>query len=916
MATAVFSAIATAVGTILSGGKFVFKLGAKTFTGYQAFIGWTATYAVLGAIAQGLFGQGKNDTRNGINFNVRDPASTRKIIYGKCRIGGTVVFFNTSDTDNNYLHMVIAVAGHEIESFEEVYFDDEKVWENGSYLNDWDDHCLLNFHDGSQTTADSTLVGAGTGWTNDHILRDTAYVYIRHDYDAEKYVKGVPNVSFVVKGKKVYDPATDTTAWSDNPALILRDYLTDTDYGLGEDATNIDTAAVNTAKAVCNEDMATSETETQTKYTCNGVLDSGSSIKANIENILTSMMGSLHWSNGKFYMLAHKYVDPVADQVTEDMIVAPIQVSTKRSRSSLYNTVKGNFVSEEANYIVSDYPAQSIASYVTNDGEDLALDLGLPMTTDNFRAQRIAYLTMKKSRLQMTVKLQLNLNGLKYKVGDNIEIVNSRFGWTSASPKVFEITNFQLVPDPERGIIVNIDAVENEDVDDWTGGIVSDFELPTPPDVYTGTTVVAPTNLRVYAVDRQTSSARKNIKVIWDGVQESDGADPYEPYFKHYRVTVTHGSSGYVTSFNTTETSALVTVSQQVMGKSGAIRATTVDVRAVNGRDYRSDPLSSGDLFTSTLYPFEPLEEPKKFYGTQENPTESYLTQLVQDSGARVLNGMEILYVYIDSNGDPVSSAEYEFTTEDFIVHQSTDMEQTEVGLSDYDELITNGTFSTNSDWTTTSAFWSITSGTLVCSGGAGGLIFQLFTVKEPGTHVVTFEVDALDSTSMVCGINEVIDGASNQVLSNAITSTGTNTFEFEASSKNLILSFGRGGTGGITIDNVSVKKKIPDATEEFILYLPDTVTSDVTFAHTESDEINQPNNTGVTETYTGFSGANLEANNRKYVKVRLTRSKDNVGFSQLKTTVTASWTDSTSSFGSVTKTAEKEITLTARVVT
>ncbi len=44
------------------------------------------------------------------------------------------------------------------------------------------------------------------------------------EYDADAFPNGVPEVTAVVKGKKVYDPRTSTTAWSDNPALFKRLY--------------------------------------------------------------------------------------------------------------------------------------------------------------------------------------------------------------------------------------------------------------------------------------------------------------------------------------------------------------------------------------------------------------------------------------------------------------------------------------------------------------------------------------------------------------------------------------------------------------------------------------------------------------------------------------------------------------------
>ena len=53
-------------------------------------------------------------------------------------------------------------------------------------------------------------------------------------------------------GKKLFDPRDDTTAWSDNPALCVRDYLTNSDYGLGEAAANIDDDQVEIAADVCD----------------------------------------------------------------------------------------------------------------------------------------------------------------------------------------------------------------------------------------------------------------------------------------------------------------------------------------------------------------------------------------------------------------------------------------------------------------------------------------------------------------------------------------------------------------------------------------------------------------------------------------------------------------------------------------
>ena len=72
---------------------------------------------------------------------------------------------------------------------------------------------------------------------------------------------------------------------------MLRDYLTDTKYGLGESTANI--ASINTALGVCDEAVALAAGGTQPRYTMDGVIDTANSIKANIENMVGAMIGRL-----------------------------------------------------------------------------------------------------------------------------------------------------------------------------------------------------------------------------------------------------------------------------------------------------------------------------------------------------------------------------------------------------------------------------------------------------------------------------------------------------------------------------------------------------------------------------------------------------------------------------------------------
>jgi len=45
---------------------------------------------------------------------------------------------------------------------------------------------------------------------------------------------GFPRFTATISGRKVYDPRSTLTAWSDNPALCLADFVTNTTYGMGK----------------------------------------------------------------------------------------------------------------------------------------------------------------------------------------------------------------------------------------------------------------------------------------------------------------------------------------------------------------------------------------------------------------------------------------------------------------------------------------------------------------------------------------------------------------------------------------------------------------------------------------------------------------------------------------------------------
>ena len=464
---AVVAAVATGVGFITGAVSLASGVGAVAAYAGRQFL----TSAVLGAVSSALAKKPSFPTASelsGRTISRRDPIATRKIVYGEARVGGTVVFMEASN-NNADLHQVVVLAAHEVNSIKNVQFGDQVVASTtadnaqSSMLTttpNYSSKSAIWAKYGSTGQASLSALASQTSVDTNFRLRGNAYLYVRMTYDQDIFANGAPNVSATVQGRKVYDPRTDTTTYSNNAALCIRDYLTDSTYGLGATADEIDEDSFEAAADICDENVSLSGGGTEKRYTINGVIDTGNSPNDILEQMLTACAGSLFYSNGKWHIKAGAYVAPT-DTLTLDDLRGPIQVSTRNSGQSQFNAVKGIFVSPDNNWQPTDFPEITSSTFETEDGgERKYADYTLPFTTSASMAQRIAKQALYRNREQITVTMPCKLTAFKYQVGDTLQVTNERFGWTN---KVFEVVSWNLAPEiTADGSTLGVDLVLKE----------------------------------------------------------------------------------------------------------------------------------------------------------------------------------------------------------------------------------------------------------------------------------------------------------------------------------------------------------------------------------------------------------------------------------------------------------------------
>jgi hypothetical protein len=594
---AVFTALSIAVATygVSAGlaGAAMAGLGylATTFTG-QLLLS-LGVNALLGALSP----KPAAAAQRGYETNVLGAALDHTIIYGKTKVGGAVVYNEATGTDNKFLHRVITVAGHEVESFERIYINDAYIdFSNlgasgnvptvfdpdGTTSDRYNDKLRIQVAYGTPTQeANADLVTASDGkWTNSCKLSGIAYIYVRLAFDADVYPNGIPTFTAEIKGKKVYDPRTNTTGWSDNPALCVRDYLTSTGYGLGEIADNIDDDLTKAAADVCDQTVFG-----KTRYTTNGSFTTGATPYDLISSILPSMGGSLWYAQGKWRVKPAYWTAPVMF-LDEDDLRSSISVSTRHSRRDNFNVIKGKFSGPDTNWQMVDYKEvknesaagtfvvglpYSISEVGTTNfvaigassntvGEvfvatgagtgtgvadlNLGVDNGLAsvadvdlLFTDNMKeARRLGRITLERNRQQLTIQASFGLKTLGLQVGDNVYITNNRFGWTN---KAFEILswNFGLTDgldlQTEMTLRETAEAAFDE-VDDAAiyeadnTNLPSPFFVPVPSlDAAVITTTINEDGTAIPAIDFSWSVSNSEVVDYYDFQWKLTGASNY-----------------------------------------------------------------------------------------------------------------------------------------------------------------------------------------------------------------------------------------------------------------------------------------------------------------------------------------------------------------------------------------------------
>ena len=495
--------MAEAIGQAILG-----PLGLSTF-GNIGFLG-TSVNAVVGtvviaatnlavnsAVQRHMEAQAKRkmlEATKGYLLNTIEPTSNQQFVYGKIRKGGAITFQESTGVENKFLHMIICLAGHEVNAIKNIYLNEKDCgldsvsngfitahgYNSKVYIRKFlgadnqDVYSTINSDNNLSGTGgkpeyevSSGVAASNTEKTN-FKGQGIACLYVRFEYDRDVFTEGLPTVTAIIEGKKVYDPRKDSTSegydsslgvsshrsgisstwqYSANAALCVRDYI-QASYGL-DDGSYIDDVAFSVAATVCDASTALADSGNEAQYEINGANIMGAVPSDILRSMMQACGGMLYWSQGFWGLKAGSYSAPIRNFTLED-VRSDINIVSKQSRRDNFNVVQGTFADAKDNlYVTQEFPSIRSTTFIANDGgQENVFDIDFNFVTSSSQAQRLAKQILFRQREEFVIEAEFSLKALDLRVSDVISFTDSRYGFSN---KPFEVISYGLVNNSDAG---------------------------------------------------------------------------------------------------------------------------------------------------------------------------------------------------------------------------------------------------------------------------------------------------------------------------------------------------------------------------------------------------------------------------------------------------------------------------------
>ncbi|GAA7508963.1 hypothetical protein JP0009_16250 [Helicobacter pylori] len=307
-----------------------------------------------------------------------------------------------------------------------------------------------------------------TVWASYTEIIDTEFTYpntalIGVKFDSE-YFSNIPNRTYDIKGLKIkvpsnYNPETrqytgfwDGTfkiEWSDNPAWVLYDVVTNKRYGLGQRLGEFgaDKWALYQVAQYCDQLVPDGFGGQEPRFTCNAWLTEQRSAYQVINDICSIFRAMPVWNGQQLTVVMDRPADPVWTYTNANVDENGFSY-TFSARKSRHNAIQVEYADKENSY-------EKAIEYVADDEEIRKHGLNVKKITafgctSRGQAHRTALWLLQTEKLETkTVTFTVGAEGLMHIPGDIIKVADTHYAGTNIGGRVLAINGKTVTLDRE-----------------------------------------------------------------------------------------------------------------------------------------------------------------------------------------------------------------------------------------------------------------------------------------------------------------------------------------------------------------------------------------------------------------------------------------------------------------------------------
>jgi len=421
------------------------QIAAASIAGAVGLGGLTSAAIVAGAGMLGAYVASKimgSDAGNhidalaNIKLNTSTTQRTVPLIYGEHKVGSNDVFIEVSKTGTKYLYIVHCLGEGECEGISQDKNGVDQVFVNEKLASTYKSGVIQYwFHSGTNTQEVDTNISLALGGKFTDPMINTSYVLFKIKYDRKTF-SGIPSRTVILKGIKIYDYRTSTTAWSQNPALILYDYMTNDRYGLGWDTSIFDTGSGSTWESAANYCDINEACAGKPMYYIDYYVGSQMRSQSIIDTILSHFRGSLSWFAGTIYLTYTdlRYEAPIFAITDDDIARTPAQhdiISVSQPSSfGIPDGVLVKYYNKRNNWTLDDIPIGDTKGNIQQIVFNAFTDRGLALDLGRY--------TLERNRLNKVISLTARADLIELDINDVGVLQSSELGLTNQLVRVKE----------------------------------------------------------------------------------------------------------------------------------------------------------------------------------------------------------------------------------------------------------------------------------------------------------------------------------------------------------------------------------------------------------------------------------------------------------------------------------------------